>query len=248
MRWRRCAPGRSARSPCEARDTLRAMRGTPQRETLDGNEIRTRRTRARILAESLRLFNEQGEGRVGTGAIAAALDMSPGNLYYHFRNKDQIVEELFARFEERVDIVPAGGADPAHAVEDLWLYLHLLLEAVWDYRFLYRNLDDILARNRRLRQHFARIVEGQRRSLAALCNGLADAGAMRAGREEIAALVRNLLVVATFWLAFETLARSGPPRAPRLGQGAYQVMSMVAPYLAGEARGHFEQLARHYLD
>ena len=225
------------------------MRGRPQREILDGNEIRTRRTRARILAGSLELFNERGEARVTTGNIAEALGISPGNLYYHFRNKDQIVEELFARFEERMDMGPAAGGDSAHAVEDLWLYLHLLLESVWEYRFLYRNLDDIVSRNRRLRERFSRILEGQSRTLAALLQALSAARALQATPEESAALVRNLLVVATFWLEYDTLSRSGGAlRAPDLGQGAYQVMSMVAPYLAGEARRHFRQLAHHYLD
>ena len=78
---------------------------------VDGNTVRTQRTRSRVLAESLRLFNELGEARVTTGAIAAALGMSPGNLYYHFRNKDQIVEELFARFEERIDVQPGAAGD-----------------------------------------------------------------------------------------------------------------------------------------
>jgi AcrR family transcriptional regulator len=225
------------------------MRGRPQRETLDGNEIRTRRTRARILDGSLQLFNERGEARVATGHIAASLGMSPGNLYYHFRNKDQIVEELFARFEERVDLGPGPAAAPAHAVENLWLYLHLLLESVWEYRFLYRNLDDIVSRNRRLSERFSRILEGQSRALSGLLLALSDAGALQASPEERAALAANLLVVATFWLEYDTLSRRGSRTgAPQLGQGAYQVMSMAAPYLAGDARRHFEQLARHYLD
>jgi len=224
------------------------MGAEPHAGTLDGNEIRTRRTRARILARSLELFNQRGEARVTTGNIAGSLGISPGNLYYHFRNKDQIVEELFARFEERVDVGPAAGADSAHAVEDLWLYLHLLLESVWEYRFLYRNLDDIVSRNRRLRERFSRILEGQSRALGALLTALGEARALRATPEESAALVANLLVVATFWLAYDTLSGRAGKDGPDLGQGAYQVMSMVAPYLAGEARRHFELLARHYLD
>jgi hypothetical protein len=71
---------------------------------------------------------------------------------------------------------------------------------------------------------------------------------MRASPEEIATLVRNVLVVATFWLEFEAVARRRAAPEPALGQGAYQVMSLVGPYLAGDAKRHFERLARHYLD
>lgn len=215
---------------------------------LDGNALRTQRTRSRVLAESLRLFNEMGEARVTTGTIAASLDMSPGNLYYHFRNKDQIIEELFGRFEERVDVRPQPSASGAGSIEDLWLYLHLMLEAIWEYRFLYRNLEDLLGRNRRLREHFARIVERQFEAVVALCEGLVRARAMQARPAELRTLARNVLLVATYWLSFRALrAERGPPGAD-LGRGAFQVMSLVAPYLLGDARRHLERLSRSYIE
>ena len=227
------------------------MRTREATATLDGNAIRTQRTRARILAESLRLFNERGEAHVTTGAIAAALGISPGNLYYHFRNKDAIVEELFRAFAARIDVQPQAAASGPEAIEDLWLYLHLTLEAIWDYRFLYRNLDDLLARNRRLREGFGRILERKHDAVIALCAGLVEARAMAASPEEIRVLARNVLVVATYWLNFAPLARPrGPgahPPADALGEGAHQVMALVAPYLRGEARRLFERLARSYL-
>ncbi len=213
---------------------------------VDGNTVRTQRTRSRVLAESLRLFNELGEARVTTGAIAAALGISPGNLYYHFRNKDQIVEELFARFEERIDVQPGAASSGAEAIEDLWLYLHLMLETISDYRFIYRNLDDLLGRNRRLRERFNCVVDGKLAVVAALCARLVEARLMRARDEEIRALARNVLVVATYWHNYQSLrARGGDTD---VGQGAFQVMSLVAPYLVGEARAHLDRLGHTYLD
>jgi AcrR family transcriptional regulator len=215
----------------------------------DGNALRTQRTVERILAESLRLFNERGEANVTTGMIADSLNMSPGNLYYHFRNKDQIVERLFGRFAARIDIDPRPPADASRAIEDLWLYLHLVLEAIWDYRFLYRNLDDLLARNRKLRGPFNRIIDRKLDVVVGLCEGLVGAGAMKASREEIASVARNVLVVATYWLNFQSVrGRHDDLSAADLGQGAYQVLALVSPYLVGEARRHLDQLSRQYID
>jgi AcrR family transcriptional regulator len=220
---------------------------------LDGNAVRTQRTRSRILAESLRLFNEKGEGQVTTGMIAAALNMSPGNLYYHFRNKDQIVEHLFREFEERIGVEP--GPDAPAGMEDLWLYLHLMLEGIWDYRFLYRNLDDLLERNRRLREHFNRIIDHKYAAVVALCEGLVRARSMRATPEEIRALARNVILVATYWLNFQAVRGTFQGRdaavagaGEDVGLGAYQVMTLVAPYLVGDARRHLDRLSRNYLE
>ncbi|HXZ49102.1 MAG TPA: TetR/AcrR family transcriptional regulator [Usitatibacter sp.] len=226
-----------------------AARAAAGRHHLDGNALRTERTRSRVLAASLALFNERGEAHVGTGAIAEALGMSPGNLYYHFPNKDAIVEHLFRRFEERVDVAPAAPESPVAAVENLWLYLHLMLEAIWDYRFLYRNLDDLLERSPRLRSRFVRILDRKQETVVSLCDGLVRSGAMRARPDEIRALGHNVLVVSTYWLNFQSVRGLDAASAPAaMGQGAYHVMALVAPYLAGAARRHLDRLSRSYIE
>ncbi len=214
---------------------------------VDGNTVRTQRTRGRILDESLALFNERGEPSVTTGDVAAAVGISPGNLYYHFRNKDQIVSELFARLEGRLDIDPRVSGDAAQAIEDLWLYLHLMLEAIWEFRFFYRNLHRVARSDRRLRERFNRIASRKLGAIESLCRALAERGSLRASDEEIRALARNVLLVATYWLDFQALRR-GRDDAADLGQGAYQVMSLVAPYLVGDARRHLERLGAAYVE
>ena len=219
------------------------------RSALDGNALRTQRTRERILAVSLALFNARGEAHVTTGMIAGELDMSPGNLYYHFRNNDEIVERLFARFEERIGIEPVVQPDGPRAIEDLWLYLHLMFEGIQDYRFLYRNLDDITTRNRSLRDQINRIFDQKARAVERLCVGLVGAGAMRASGDEIRTLADNVLVVASYWLNFQSLrAARDHPGGDALGAGAHHVMALVAPYLLGEARTHLERLGGTYIE
>ena len=215
---------------------------------LDGNAVRTQRTRSRILDEALSLFNERGEGNVAAGVIAESLGISPGNLYYHFRNKDEIVAELMRRFEERMDLEPGVAPDAPGAIEDLWLYLHLTFEAIREFRFLYRNLDDLAARDRRLRERFNRIAERKYHGVVALCEGLVRARAMRATHDEIRTLARNVLVVATYWLNFQSLRGRDSAAEADLGRGAHQVMSLIAPYLLGNARRHLDRLARNYIE
>jgi AcrR family transcriptional regulator len=195
----------------------------------DGNTVRTERTRRRILDESLRLFNEHGEESVTTADIAAALGISPGNLYYHYRNKDQIVSELFGRLEERLDIEPRVDGDAAQAIEDLWLYLHLMLEGIWDFRFFYRNLHGVARRDRRLRERFNRIA---RRS-SPPSRPVQQASQRRersARRREIPrARPATVLLVATVLARFPGTAPRAATMPADPGRGAYQVMMLIAP-------------------
>jgi len=59
----------------------------------------TIQTRGRIVKAALHLFNDKGYSNVTTHQIAHAADLSPGNLYYHYRNKDEILREIFAQMD-----------------------------------------------------------------------------------------------------------------------------------------------------
>jgi AcrR family transcriptional regulator len=211
-----------------------------------------RRTRERILELSLRLFNEFGEPNVTTTVIADEMNISPGNLYYHFRNKDDIVNSIFAQFEGEIDHMLALPADRRPNIEDVWLYLHLMFELVWRYRFFYRDLNDLLSRNRKLELQFKRILAHQIRIAQQLCEGMRGDGALEANDLEINALATNMVVVATYWLSYEYVRN---PRkyaeqqstADALARGCYQVLSLVGPYLRGSTRLLFEKLAQEYL-
>lgn len=52
-------------------------------------------TKQRILFASSKLFNEHGLSNVRLQQIADEVGISPGNLAYHFRNKEAIVAHLF---------------------------------------------------------------------------------------------------------------------------------------------------------
>jgi len=208
------------------------------------------KTRDRILQTSLQLFNEHGEPRITTNHIADELDISPGNLYYHFRNKDDIIWLLFQQFERQMDAALQVPERRVPNMEDMWLYLHLVFENIWEYRFFYRDLDNILSRNKKLRTHFRRIIERKVNTAVAICTGLADAGIMNATPDDIAALARNIAVIATYWLNFQSIRASAATLrndSDHLALGVYQVLSLVAPFLKGEARELFQQISREYL-
>jgi AcrR family transcriptional regulator len=171
-------PGPSSRAPADDAkkkyvDLVKKLAPDP------APSVMARQTRERILDISLDDVQHPGEPNVTTNHIADELEISPGNLYYHFRNKDDIIEQLFARYEERIDRPDRRADGRLPNLEDIWLQLHLVFECIWEFRFLYRDLVDILSRNRKLRMHFARILKRAVDSVTVM-RGLVQAGVMRA--------------------------------------------------------------------
>lgn len=205
-----------------------------------------RRTRERILETALKLFNDFGEPNVTTTVIANEMDISPGNLYYHFHNKDEIVNALFADYEKEIANLLTTPSKRPHGTEDIWLFLHLLFETIWKFRFFYRDINDLLTRNRLVETHFQRILLQKEQTATSICQGLAASGVLTAAPAEITALATNMTVIATFWLSFEHARR--PRGEPDIGRGIYQVLSLAAPYLQGEARHLLEKLSIAYID
>jgi len=207
-----------------------------------------RRTRERIVETSLRLFNEFGEPNVTTTVIADEMNISPGNLYYHFRNKDEITNTIFADFERELDLLFGTPLKRTPNVEDIWFFLHLLFETIWKYRFIYRDLNDLLSRNRTVEVHFKNLLGRKVKAAKALCRGLVEAGEMKALPVELDSLATNMVVVATYWLSFEYVRNPrNPQEGDLLARGVFQVMALAAPFLSGDSRMLFEKLAAEYL-
>ena len=207
---------------------------------------RPRRTRERILETSLVLFNRDGEPNVTTADIADEMNISPGNLYYHFRNKDEIIGELYDAYAAGVTPLLAVPDDPPPGVEDLWFLLHLLFERMAAHRFLFRDLDEITSRNRRLAARFAALLQDLDATLRGLCRRLVDAGRMRASEREIGALAANAALIGTYWMSWQKVGgRRGDTLNP--DRAAHNVLMLFAPYLVGRDRTLLERIGEDYL-
>lgn len=110
------------------------------------------KTRDKIIYASLELFNEHGERNITTNHIAAHLNMSPGNLYYHFRNKEDIIRSIFSLYENHLESGFQPYEDKQVDVELLIGYFDAMFYTLWQFRFMYANLADILARDEALKK------------------------------------------------------------------------------------------------
>ena len=209
-----------------------------------------RRTAERILEAGLDLFNRFGEPNVSTTLISAELHISPGNLHYHYRAKEAVINALFDRYEKSLSEL-LNASEGVRDVEDAWFFMHTLFELIWQYRFLYRDLNDLLSKNRRLETHFQGVLENKARAIRTLLDGMSRSGALAIGSREVDPTATSMVVVLTYWRSFEYVRdprRALEPEAAQLAflRGAHHVLNLLAPYLEAGQRGHLLQLVAAY--
>lgn len=209
-----------------------------------------RRTAERILEVTLALFNRFGEPNVSTTLISAELNISPGNLYYHYPAKDELINALFNHFERELgDLLNAS--DDVRNVEDAWFFVHSLFELIWQYRFLYRDLNDLLSKNRRLETHFQLVLKNKARAARALLDGMRRGGALQIDSREMDATATSIVVLVTYWLSYEYVRDPRNALEPNNAQsallrGAQHTLNLLAPYLEPGQRAHLLKLADAY--
>lgn len=202
------------------------------------------RTPDRIRDAALALFNEYGEPNVTTNRIADELDISPGNLHYHFRTKQRLVEGLFSSFERRMLDLLGGETIERADVEDAWLFLHLVFETIVEFRFVYRDLNELCGAYPEIGRRMRAILKLSMQTADDLLRGLERNGQFQADAIARELLVRNIVLISSYWLSFDQALE--PEQAPRADRAALQVMSLVSPFLQGEARVQFNTISAEY--
>lgn len=191
-------------------------------------------TRDRIAQASLELFNAQGERSVTTNHIAAHLGISPGNLYYHYRNKQVIIAQLFAEYESHVDQFLHLPEGRALTVEDKTFYLEALLAAMWHYRFLHRDLEHLLDSDPELAAAYRAFARRAMNNAKAIYRGFVEAGILQMDEPQLEALTLNAWIILTSWVRYLCTTRevAGDLSEALMRRGIYQVLALESGHIA----------------
>lgn len=204
------------------------------------------KTKDRILQISLQLFNERGERSVTTNHIAAELGISPGNLYYHFRNKHEIIKELMYQYQVETLEMLSLPEDRPLTTNDKISYFQVLSGQLWNYRFIHRDVYHLVESNEDFKKIYPRFAgqvmqQGQR-----IYQAFVDAGLMKMTTSEIEALIINLWIVLTNWTNFlymsGHISDNNHLEEKWVWQALRQMVFLEGPYLMGESRATYEQL------
>lgn len=206
------------------------------------------KTYDRIVEESLTLFNEQGERSISTNHIAAHLGISPGNLYYHFRNKEEIVLQIFLQYRRFITERLAVPPERELQVEDLVNYLDTAFLAMWRFRFMFYDLPGLLARNPQLQNEYHQFVNSELKDiLGHHFRAFIQLGLLEMDDDDIESISVNIWLVVKFWFAFEQTAHPKAVITEASGRrGVKQVLTLLKPYVQPPFMAAFTELRRRY--
>ena len=175
-----------------------------------------RRTAERILEVTLELFNRFGEPNVSTTLISAELRISPGNLYYHYPAKDELINTLFERYERALGQL-LGAAPGVRNVEDAWCFMH---------------------------SDKARAVRGLLASMER--SGALHIDAREVGPTATSMVVVLTYWLSFEYVRDPRRALEPESAQAALMRGAHHVLNLLMPYLKADQRQHLLTLAQAY--
>lgn len=221
------------------------------------------------MSAAVELFNESGVSAVTTNHIAAHLGMSPGNLYYHYANKEEIVRAAFDRMNTAADEIwkleppPAGKKKPAVDVLGLQRIVLGNLRLYAEYIFFARELTTLLRADPVLRERYAAISERRMGQLVEVLRPLVAAGLLRnvGDDDDLRALAESAWLIGLFCVPYaettEALAAAGRKRTAKaraaatnaaVEKGALLVLHLFKPYMEPIAYTALVVLVRQQLE
>ncbi|MEL7231761.1 MAG: TetR/AcrR family transcriptional regulator [Pseudomonadota bacterium] len=205
------------------------------------------KTRDRILAASLELFNEEGEAEISALDVANALEISPGHLYYHFKGKDALIQALFDDFEGEMRVILQGAEGRLTTLEEHWLFLYILLEEVYDFRFYYRSLGLMAARYPGLNRRLLGLNGTLRGLIETSLDQFGDEALLARGSRIKSVLIDQLVATLTFWLE-EDAVGSQREEAPSdlIHSTVLRALLLIAPYLRGDRDAFNAEIMARY--
>ncbi len=205
---------------------------------------RSELTRRRILEAARRLFNDRGTAAVSTNHIAAATGISPGNLYYHFRDKHDIIRALHAHYAAAHEHRWEPSPDPTQNLARLGENLAAGMALAFQYRFLEREILALLRADPKLQAAYREFYQRRLGQWVAFGEQLVAQGVLRPPRppRTLHDLAVAIWLIAESWIGFLDL--TGDPADPRqVARGADLVLVALEPYLTAKGRRAVAALA-----
>ncbi|MBK7963185.1 MAG: TetR/AcrR family transcriptional regulator [Bdellovibrionales bacterium] len=197
------------------------------------------KTKERILQFSIDLFNRNGVTAVTTNHIAKAMAISPGNLYFHYDNKEEIIEELFKRMcKETYELWRPRRTENISPFQ----FIDENFEIYWKYRFFHREMYALRRRDAQLsrmwRSHIVKVMIFMKLLYRQWVNQ--EIMIPLKDMTEMLYVSESLLAMATTFLQFFESSERQPGRRT-IERGKRHVARLLLPYTTPKSKPDFEK-------
>lgn len=200
-------------------------------------------TRTRITRAAAALFNRDGVHAVSTRHVATAAGISPGNLYYHFANKEEIALSLYGEIEEELQriLLPPQGA--VHTFDEILGYLDRIFSHLWAHRWFYRDIVTLLRDVPGLRERYRELATRMQANARRIFSTMAQAGWLAADAEQVDLLAANAWIVMSQWSThWQVMSKRRTMKAGDIREGIRHLVALFSPLLRPAEQARVRQL------
>jgi len=182
-------------------------------------------TKSKILKSALELFNETNTQAATTNHIAKKMHISPGNLHYHYSNREEIIRELYKMMQREYTLLPH---EFPNTLSELFEANKKSFKIQWKYRFFYSELLFLLTRDNELKKLYAQDAIAQRKRYKTIFTQLKNRDVLTfANDEDINYLVDMILLIEQFWSSF---VKTSSTSQPNIDTAIRQIEKTIQPF------------------
>ncbi len=197
------------------------------------------KTKEKVLLTSIELFNRSGVAPMTTNHIAKAMAISPGNLYFHYENKEQILRELFMRMnKETYQIWKPRRSNQKPMLQ----FVEENFELYWKFRFFHREMYSLRRKDTKLAKMWKLHIQKMVKLMQILYRQWVRQGQMVqvTNQDELLYISESLLAMATTYLQFFESAEKLPGKKS-IERGKRHLVRLLIPYSAGKTKDELEK-------
>lgn len=201
------------------------------------------KTRERILHQALDLFNTHGIAAISSRTISEAIDISYGNLCYHFPQKNDIIYELYLRMQQEQDEQFLQLRSEIMSFDFMAKSLRMLLEIANKYRFIFIDNTFIVRNLSKIRRHATAQYHYRRRVLEEIVMFLSEKGYMRTDKVESHNdhIIRSMMIILNSWITDAEIFFEGKEE-DKIEYYLELLYAVVRPSLTKEGLRAFDQV------
>lgn len=189
------------------------------------------KVKEQIVLTAIDLFNEYGTFKITTNHIIDELEISPGTFYYHFKNKEEIIREIFKRIFSDFELIWDFSKFNRDILDSIFFMLSEMFDLYYNYRFFYLEIATLFNKDPKLLEQYNSINKKHKEKMKVFIKSLQDNKIIidNISEHDVTNLINNIWIISEFWITFLFLEKKQVNK-DNIKNGIFQIFSLIKPY------------------